>query len=325
MSSAATAAAKPSVPSARTGSTPASGQGSRVREISVESTASRRLRGLPGSRAPGSTNRANAKPGVARRTPLESPAAALPCGPTPTAVTPTAAAAASGKGSGRGMMAPRPAIPRATSRPRGRPGAAGPAAGGSVQRPAGSLLRQATLTSSSSTLETGAALGVELVPAAGSRLRRQHNEKHSMWPVEDIPEALVSALHHQWNQSVNTQDACSALLLQKMFAPRGAFAEFVTAIDFWADYYRTVDDGEKPLLDEVLDLLAKWCTWLLSTCKDNPQSPGKSDSPLSPQCHHHRPLTERECHVLIPALLERMGHKMAAFRGHIKNLVTTHL
>ncbi|KAF4709541.1 hypothetical protein FOZ63_015207, partial [Perkinsus olseni] len=59
-----------------------------------------------------------------------------------------------------------------------------------------------------------------------------------------------------------------------------------------------------------------------------PQSPGNSSpdgSPLSPQCHHHRPLTERECHVLVPALLERMGHKMAAFRGHIKNLVTTHL
>lgn len=86
-------------------------------------------------------------------------------------------------------------------------------------------------------------------------------------PVEDIPEALVSALHHQWNQSVNTQDACSALLLrgfhsfrlllasssstEKMFAPRGAFAEFVIAIDFWADFYRTVDDREKPLLDEV--------------------------------------------------------------------------
>ncbi|KAF4674144.1 hypothetical protein FOL46_005691 [Perkinsus olseni] len=320
MSSAATTAAKPSVPTLRTGSTPASGQGSRVREISVDSTASRRVRGLPGSRAPGSTNRVNAKPGVARRTPLESPAAALPCGPTPAAVTPTAAAA-SGKGSGRGMMAPRPAIPRATSRPRGRPGAAGPAtAGGSVQRPTGSLLRQATLTSSSSTLETGAALGVELVPAAGSRLRRQHNEKHSMWPVEDIPEALVSALHHQWNQNVNTQDACSALLLQKMFAPRGAFAEFVTAIDFWADYYRTVDDSEKPQLDEILDLLAKWCTWLLSTCKDNPQV-WKSMLDLLDAL---LPTVARQ---VCPdsSLLERMGHKMAAFRGHIKNLVTTHL
>ncbi|EER20178.1 hypothetical protein Pmar_PMAR014279, partial [Perkinsus marinus ATCC 50983] len=268
--------AKPSVPTMRTGSTPASGKGSRVREISAESTASRRVR-VPAIRAPGGTaNRINTR-GAMQRRPVEPPLA-LPCGSAPTAVTPTGAAT-SGKGTGRGMMAPRPAIPRATSRPRGRSGVT--TATTSQRTPGSSLLRQATLTSSSSTLETGAALGVELIPAAGSRLRRQHNERHSMWPVEDIPEALVSALHHQWNQSVNTQDACSALLLrgfhsfrlllvsssstEKMFAPRGAFAEFVIAIDFWADFYRTVDDREKPLLDEVFDLVAKWCTWLLST------------------------------------------------------------
>ncbi|KAF4672470.1 hypothetical protein FOL47_000469 [Perkinsus chesapeaki] len=285
---------KPSVPTIRTGSTPASGggQGSRVREISVESTASRRVRVPGGSKAPG-TNcsfvlwQGDWCPRVARTT-------------------------SNSKGDITASREVKLVLLDQgewlrllfTVADSGRTG------GG------GGLLRQATLTSSSSTIDAGAALGVELVPAAGSRLRRQHNEKHSMWPVEDIPEALVSAMHNQWNQSVNTHDACSALLLQKMFAPRGAFAEFVIAIDFWADHYRTVDEAEKSLLDEVFDLLTKWCTWLLSTCKPIPTEP--------PSHVLVRPFTERECHVLIPSLLDRMGHKMAAFRSHIKALVTTH-
>lgn len=55
------------VPTMRTGSTPASGKGSRVREISAESTASRRVR-VPAIRAPGGTaNRINTRGAVGRR------------------------------------------------------------------------------------------------------------------------------------------------------------------------------------------------------------------------------------------------------------------
>eukprot|EP00933_Yihiella_yeosuensis_P012022 TRINITY_DN12002_c0_g1_i1.p1 TRINITY_DN12002_c0_g1~~TRINITY_DN12002_c0_g1_i1.p1 ORF type:complete len:1130 (+),score=268.61 TRINITY_DN12002_c0_g1_i1:64-3390(+) len=146
-----------------------------------------------------------------------------------------------------------------------------------------------------------------------SRQARQCREKSQYWGPDQIPAEHLAALKEAWRQSLDER------LWKAMFSER--MEEQLAALQSWKrqclDYFDTI------LETEVLDMLLKWITWVLS----NPNTQvwklvlDVLGTLLEKLISLDMQLTERETQILVPTIVERSGHNIVAIREIMFNIL----
>jgi len=140
---------------------------------------------------------------------------------------------------------------------------------------------------------------------------RQEREKCQYWGPDKVPAEHLSALKDAWKQCVDQQ------MLTLMFSDK--LEEQLAALQSWK--MKVSDEGM--VVEPVLDMLLKWLTWMIFTA--NTQVWKAILEVLSCTLKQMEavglPLTDREAQILMPNILERSGHNIAAVREGMEALI----
>lgn len=144
-----------------------------------------------------------------------------------------------------------------------------------------------------------------------SKVQRQQRERSQYWGIDDIVSEYLAALKEQMKGCISER------LWKQMFSDR--MNEQLLALQTW----KVSLSANFEAVVEILDMMLKWLTWMLTNT--NTQVWKSSLDVLSCILEQleavNYTLTEREAQILIPTLIERVGHNLLIFRDFMVQIL----